>query len=118
GGTGCGVINVTTKSGTNQFGGTALWYTRNPATNARPYRIGTAPRPANNLRYNQVSISVGGPVYIPRFGEGGKTFHSGKDKSFFFFAYEPRYRTDFITANGLLPTEAERRGDFSNLVRT
>src|SRR5438552_14048464 len=66
GATGGGVINVTTKSGTNQFGGTALWYTRNPATNARPYRIGTAPRPANNLRYNQVSISVGGPVYIPR----------------------------------------------------
>ena len=42
--TGGGVINATTKSGTNRYNGTALWYTRNPITNARPYRIGTTPR--------------------------------------------------------------------------
>src|SRR6266478_2980118 len=71
GGTAGGVINVTTKSGTNDFNGVALWYTRNPKFNATPFTIGTAPRPANNLRYNQVSISVGGPIYFPKFGEGG-----------------------------------------------
>ncbi|MDT5271459.1 MAG: hypothetical protein QOH49_3645, partial [Acidobacteriota bacterium] len=82
--TGGGVINVTTKSGTNDFNGVALWYTRNPVFNARPWRQGTAPRPANNLRYNQVSITAGGPIMLPRFGEGGKRLYDGRNKSFFF----------------------------------
>src|SRR5215211_7027766 len=63
--TGGGVINVTTKSGTNDFNGVALWYHRNPVTNARPWRQGSAPRPANNLRYNQVSLTAGGPIMLP-----------------------------------------------------
>lgn len=113
-----GVINATTKSGTNRFNGTALWYTRNPATNAQPYRIGTTPRTPNNLRYNQVSFTVGGPVYLPRFGEGGPALYDGHDRTFFFFAYEPRFRKDFITTTTLLPTAAERAGDFRGLVRT
>lgn len=116
--TGGGVINVTTKSGTNNFNGVALWYTRNPVFNARPWRQGTAPRPANNLRYNQVSISAGGPIMLPRFGEGGKHLYDGRNKSFFFFAYEPRWRTDFLTETALLPTAAERAGNFGGLVRT
>ena len=116
--TGGGVINVSTKAGTNDFNGVALWYHRNPVTNARPWRQGTAPRPANNLRYNQVSITAGGPIMLPRFGEGGKHLYDGRNKSFFFVAYEPRWRTDFLTASGLLPTAAERAGNFSGLVRT
>jgi hypothetical protein len=115
---GGGIINVTTKSGTNSLNGTALWYTRNPATNAAPWRQGSAPRPANNLRYNQVSVSVGGPIFLPKFGEGGKVFYNGKNRSFFFFAYEPRFRTDFVTGVGLLPSAAERAGNFNGLVRT
>ena len=79
--TGGGVINATTKSGTNQLNGVALWYTRNPTFNARPYRIGGGPRPPNNLRYNQVSVTVGGPVFLPRLGEGGKAYYDGRDKS-------------------------------------
>ncbi len=115
--TGGGVINITTKSGTNSFNGVALWYHRNPLTNSRPYRIGTAPRPANNLRYNQFSGSVGGPVWLPK-KIFGPVSYDGRDKTFFFFAVEPRYRKDFVTATNLLPTAAERAGDFSNLVRT
>ncbi|HEU4932358.1 MAG TPA: TonB-dependent receptor, partial [Pyrinomonadaceae bacterium] len=118
GATGGGVINATTKSGTNDFNGVALWYHRNPKTNALPYRIGNGPRPANNLRYNQVSVTVGGPVFLPRFGEGGPALYDGHNKTFFFFAYEPRWRRDFLSVPTLLPTAAERGGDFSNLVRT
>jgi outer membrane receptor protein involved in Fe transport len=116
--TGGGVINATTKSGTNDFHGVALWYHRNPKTNALPYRIGNGPRPPNNLRYNQVSVTVGGPVYLPHFGEGGPALYDGHNKTFFFFAYEPRWRRDFLSQPTLLPTVAERGGDFSNLVRT
>jgi hypothetical protein len=116
--TGGGVVNISTKSGRNDFFGTALWYHRNPATNASPWRQGTAPRPSNNLRSNQWSFTVGGPVYLPRFGEGTPPFYDGHDKTFFFFAYEPRQRTDFTTSTGLLPTAAERSGNFRGLTRT
>ncbi len=118
GNTGGGTINATTKSGTNNFNGVALWYTRNPKFNATPFTIGTAPRPKNNLRSNQVSVTVGGPIFLPKFGEGGKALYNGKNKSFFFFAYEPRWRTDFVTASALVPSAAERAGNFNNLVRT
>jgi len=116
--TGGGVINITTKSGTNRLNGTALFYHRNPVTNSRPYRIGTGPRPANNLRYSQASFTVGGPIYLPAFGEGGPYLYDGHNKSFFFFAYEPRWRQDFVNQTTLFPTDAERSGDFRNLVRT
>jgi hypothetical protein len=116
--TGGGVINVTTKSGTNQFSGTALIYHRNPATNAQPWRQGTAPRPKNNLRYTQGSLTVGGPVFLPRFGEGTPYLYDGRNKTFFFFAYEPRWRTDFVTSTALLPSAAELAGDFRGLRRT
>ena len=117
GSTGGGVINITTKSGTNQFRGVGLWFHRNPVLNARPYRTGTAPRPANNLRYHQFSGTIGGPIWLPKpfFGPAA---YDGRNKSFFFFALEPRYSQDFVTSTNLLPTAAERAGDFSNLVRT
>jgi hypothetical protein len=115
--TGGGIINITTKSGTNDYNGAALWYARNPIANARPFRTGTGPRPANNLRYNQFSGTIGGPIWLPKkiFGPAG---YDGHDKTFFFFAFEPRYQQDFQTSTALLPTAAERAGDFSNLVRT
>ena len=118
GNTGGGTINVTTKSGTNDFHGVALWYHRNPKFNATPYTTSTAARPTNNLRYNQVSITAGGPVFLPRFGEGGPRLYDGRNKTFFFVAYEPRWRQDFASGTALLPTLAERTGDFRGLVRT
>src|SRR3989475_909306 len=118
GNTAGGVINATTKSGTNDFSGVALWYHRNPKFNATPFSIGTAPRPHNNLRYNQVSVTVGGPIFLPKPGEGGKAYYNGKNKSFFFFAYEPRRRKDFLTSTALVPEATQLAGNFNNLVRT
>jgi hypothetical protein len=118
GNTGGGTINATTKSGTNRLNGVALWYTRNPKFNARPFTISNAPRPLNNLRSNQVSITVGGPIYLPKPGEGGSALYDGHNKTFFFFAYEPRWRQDFVTSTALVPSAAELSGNFNNLVRT
>lgn len=106
--TGGGVINATTKSGTNEFHGAALWYTRNPATNASPFTTAIVNRPASNTRDNEFSATVGGPVIIPRI-------YHGKNKTFFFAAFEPRYRRDHIQADALVPNDAMRGGDFSNL---
>lgn len=111
-----GVISATTKAGTNRFTGTAIWYHRNPSTNANKWTLGTL-RPPNNVRTNQVSFAIGGPIYLPAFGEGGPKLYNGKDKSFFFFAIEPRWRKDFLVVDTLLPTMAERAGDFRGLAR-
>lgn len=115
---GGGVINITTKSGRNDFFGTALWYHRNPATNARAWNQGTAPRPANNLRSNQASFTVGGPIYFPNFGEGVPAIYDGHNKSFFFFAWEPRWRNDQTSGVALVPNAAVRSGNFRDLVLT
>lgn len=117
--TGGGVINITTKSGARDFFGTALWYHRNPQTNARAWNQGTAPRPANNLRSNQLSFTVGGPIFFPNLGDDGPAIFDGRKRgSFFFFAMEPRWRNDFTQSVGLVPTEAERSGNFRDTVFT
>src|SRR5579884_939574 len=107
--TGGGIISVTTKSGTNEFNGMALWYLRNPLFNADPYTQATVNRPVENLRWNQFDGQLGGPVIIPKL-------YNGRNKTFFFFAGEPRYQSDHQQATADLPNQAMRNGDFSNLV--
>ena len=63
------------------------------------------------LKYNQFSLAAGGPVYIPKL-------YNGKNKTFWFAAFEPNYRRDHLDQYGLLPTEGMRSGDFSGLVNT
>jgi hypothetical protein len=107
--TGGGVINVTTKSGTNRLSGTGLWYHHDPATNAAPFTTSVTNRPPNNLRTDQGSLAMGGAVVLPKY--------DGHDRTFFFAAVEPRYRRDFVQATALMPTDAMRAGDFSNVSR-
>ncbi|HUK17137.1 MAG TPA: carboxypeptidase regulatory-like domain-containing protein, partial [Bryobacteraceae bacterium] len=109
--TGGGIINATTKSGTNELHGTALWYNRNPDFAASPFSLATTNRPVPTLKYNQFSLAAGGPVYIPKF-------YHGKNKTFWFAAIEPQYRRDHLDQYGLLPTAAMRNGDFSDVVNT
>lgn len=116
GNTGGGVVNMTTKSGTNQYRGLAYWYHRNPALNAAPWTMSSVNRPISARRQHQIGLTFGGPVWLPKkiFGPAG---YDGHDKTFFFAAFEPRYYYDGFQGNQLLPTEAMRRGDFSNVVR-
>jgi len=109
--TGGGIINATTKSGTNGLHGTAVWYNRNPEFAAAPFSLATANRPVPTLKYNQLSFSAGGPVYIPKV-------YNGKNRTFWFAAFEPNYRRDRLDQYGLLPTDAMRQGNFSGLVNT
>jgi hypothetical protein len=115
--TGGGIINTTTKSGSNEFHGLISWFSRNPSLNAKDYNPGQKVAPRDQLRENRGSLTVGGPVFLPRFGEGGKPYYSGRNRTFFFFAFEPRWRTDGEAQYSLLPDAGMRRGDFSNVVR-
>jgi hypothetical protein len=112
--TGGGVINMTTKSGTNEYRGLVGWYHRNPALNAAPFSTATVNRPTANRRQHQGTFTLGGPVRIPEKLLGG---YDGRNRTFFYVSYEPRYYYDATNpTNLLLPTEPMRRGDFSNVV--
>jgi len=111
--TGGGVINMTTKSGSNELRGLLAWYHRNPALNAAPFSTATVNRPTANRRQHQGAFTLGGPVRLPAKLGG----YDGRNRTFFYVAYEPRYYYDATTPqNLLLPTEAMRNGDFRDLV--
>ena len=113
-----GVVNVVTKAGGNQFHGSLYEFVRNDSLDARnaflTQRDPITGRIKPILRYNQYGGTLGGPLPLPRFGEGGSPLISGKDRTFFFAGYE---RWNFRTANinrATVPTAREREGDFSN----
>jgi hypothetical protein len=98
-----GVVNVVSKSGTNAFHGAAWEYLRNQAFDARAYFLPAA-QPKPTFHQNQFGASIGGPVWIPKL-------YNGKDKTFFFFAYQGfRYNTPSNT-NLKVPTAAQLAGD-------
>jgi Carboxypeptidase regulatory-like domain len=111
GNTGGGIINATTKSGTNQLNGTVLWYNRNPAFAAAPFTQAAVNRPPATQKDNQFSLAAGGPVYLPKI-------YDGRNKTFWFGAWEPHYRRDSLAQDALQPTPGMLTGDFSNLVNT
>lgn len=94
--TGGGLIQMTTRSGSNEFHGAAYEFLRNEALDTRTF---FAPRKAP-LRYNIFGASAGGPIL--------------RDRTFFFANYEGARRRDgFTIANTIVPHPAETRGDFS-----
>ena len=100
------MINMVTKSGTNQYHGTAYDYITNEALNShQPY---TGVR--NIVKQHDFGYTVGGPVWFPKL-------YDGKNKTFFFWSYE-RFRNKNINTsnNTTVPIPAYRHGDFSNLI--
>jgi hypothetical protein len=109
-----GVVNLVTKSGTNLNHGALYEFFRNDALDANTWSNNRASRPKQPLRYHQFGGALGGPIRFPKKVFGPLGF-DGRDRSFFFFNYEG-YR--FITSTSgfyTMPTEAFRRGDFSQL---
>jgi len=106
---GGGLFNFTSRSGTNQFHGSAYDYWANEALNAGyPFTnngSGGLVRPRS--RKNDFGFSVGGPVVIPKV-------YDGKNRTFFFFNLE-RYvnRENRYDGIATVPTTAYRNGDFS-----
>jgi hypothetical protein len=109
-----GVVNLVTKSGANLYHGSLYEFFRNDALDANTWSNNRASRPKQPLRYHQFGGAIGGPIRFPQKVFGPLGF-DGRDRSFFFFNYEG-YR--FITSTSgfyTMPTEAFRRGDFSQL---
>ena len=103
------VINMTMKSGTNQYHGTGFDYFVNEDLNAGdPFTINTSgvgkERPRN--RRNDFGGTLGGPVRIPKL-------YNGKNKTFFFFNYEQFLESSFYSFTDTVPATAYLNGDFS-----
>jgi hypothetical protein len=124
---GGGQVSVITRSGTNEFHGTLYEFVRNERLNANDFfsnktspvgrdAEGRAKRPP--FRYNNFGGTIGGPVYLPRFGEGGPAWFSGKNRTFFFFSEEQRRDIRFPTLSATIPTLALRQGIFPVAVCT
>ncbi len=97
------VINMITKSGTNQIRGTLYNFLRNDKLNTRNF---FAARP-DPLKRNQFGGTFGAPVLIPKL-------YNGKDRTFVFFATEfTRQRFAQTSSSSIMPTALERVGDFS-----
>jgi len=102
------IINIVSKSGTQQFHGTAYYYVRNEAFNANSFFNNLNGQPRARYRYDTIGGNVGGPIYWP-----GK-FNSNKNKLFFFYSQEylPNNRPDGLKYY-TVPTQLERQGNFS-----
>ncbi|HEX6545517.1 MAG TPA: carboxypeptidase regulatory-like domain-containing protein, partial [Bryobacteraceae bacterium] len=94
------LVSAVTKSGTNEFHGSAYEYLRNDKLDARSFfgHAGLVSKPT--LKRNQFGASLGGPIV--------------KDRTFLFFSWESlRERSATTNTGQVMPTTAERAGDFS-----
>jgi hypothetical protein len=114
-----GTIEVETKSGTSAFHGSAFYYGRNEAFNARSWEQGADPTQRKALyRKHDYGYTIGGPVFIPRF------YNTDKKKTFVFWSQEWRRESNPTTILQNVPSDAERGlvggtqtgfGDFTDL---
>jgi len=107
---GGGIISVVTKSGTNEWHGSAFEFLRNDAFNANPFfdksdPNNLSPRPV--LKRNQYGGTLGGPITIPHLV-------NGKDRFFFFVGYQgQRLSAQASSGTNTVFTPAQLQGDFS-----
>lgn len=83
-----GQVQLVTRSGTNDFHGALYDYARNEAFDANNWFNNRNGQPKPPTRQQQFGGTLSGPVYFPNFGDGGKKWYSGKNRTFFFFSYE------------------------------
>src|SRR5215467_1212764 len=100
-----GIVNVVTKSGTNSLHGSAWEFIRNEHLDARNFFLPVR----NPLRQNQFGVAAGGPVLMPRL-------YDGRNRTFFFFAYEGFRQSQSAQNIVRAPTPAQLSGDFSALL--
>lgn len=96
------VVTTSTKSGTNNFHGSAFWFRRTDGTFARdPFTQADPTVAIPKTNWNQYGGSFGGPIL--------------KNKAYFFADYQRTRATNGGSATARVPTQAERDGDFSVL---
>lgn len=105
-----GAVNIQTRSGTNEYHGSLYDFARDAAFNANTWDGNRRGSPRGEFTLHQFGGTIGGPILIPRL-------YNGRNRSFFFFNYDGERRSDAGSLRfATMPTELERRGDFSQTV--
>lgn len=118
-----GAINISLKSGTNAWHGTAAaslakgpLITRNFFLNQYIFNPQTGPITPEKIKNNtpvdrwwRYSFTLGGPLLIPRV-------YNGRNRTFWMFGFQAHDRAQPVSSLQSVPTEAQRRGDFSALL--
>ena len=99
------IVNILTRSGTNDWHGELFEFLRNDALDARNFFDLKKPP----FKRNQFGGNIGAPLLFPHFGEGGPLFgYNGRDKTFFFFSYEGLRQRQGLSLNSLVLSDAQR----------
>jgi outer membrane receptor protein involved in Fe transport len=102
-------VNISTKSGTNNYHGTVFEFLRNNKLDARPFGFTTKVPISAPFKWNQYGFTLGGPVQIPKL-------FNGKDRLFFMSNYEGFKLRAQSQQTFSLPSAAMRTGNFSELL--
>ncbi len=105
------VVNVSIKSGTNEFHGSLHEFVQNTSFNANSFFSNMAGRKRDVNRQNRWGAAAGGPVFLPGL-------YDGRNRTFWMFGYEGI--ADYFpreTVTTTIPTAKERQGDFSDLLK-
>ena len=102
------VVNLATRSGTNKYHGELIEFFRNDALDARNFFDFNSSQ-AQPFKRNQFGGSIGGPLILPHFGEGGSAIgYHGEDRTFFFFAYEGLRQRQAVNLNTVVLSDQQR----------
>lgn len=107
--TGGGTVNMVTKAGTNAFHGTAYDFNQVSALGATLFFANRAGQKKNPANYNQWGLTAGGPAYMPKLVDG-------RNRVFFFFAYEGINQKLPRATSTTVPTAEQRSGNLSSLL--
>jgi hypothetical protein len=111
-GRGVGQVRLVTKGGTNDFHGDVFYLNRNDYFQANTFFNNLTGTPRERQNQHFFGFAVGGPMFAPRFGEGGPAIWNGRDRAFWFFSYEG-FRENFsATRNRTVLTDQARNGTF------
>ena len=106
-----GTLNQITKSGTNSYHG-SLWEFNQPNTlTANDFFLNQAGKPRPVTHLNQYGVTAGGPFRVPHVVDT-------RNKLFWFFAWESMKDAQPNPYTTTVPTDAERKGDFSQILNT
>lgn len=112
-GRGSGQIILVGRSGGNQFHGSVFEENRNTALTSNTFFNNQRGAERDFLVRNQYGFRIGGPVFLPRFGEGGKPYsYDGRNRTFFHFHYEGLRQRQRNAVTSTVYTQLARQGLF------
>jgi hypothetical protein len=109
--TGGGAINISTRSGTNNYHGTGYEYLKRANFNAAAFLDNAHGNPSPSNALDQYGFTIGGPASIPKL-------YKGQDRTFFFFAWEKYHEDQEYPGEKVasVPSAMQRQGDFNDTV--